>query len=108
MAIKIREFDAARYLRTSEARAALLNEALATGDKALITDALGVVARSKGMSEVAKQTKLSREGLYKALGAAGNPELDTLLRVFGALELKLTVTPAERVRRARPKRRKAA
>lgn len=108
MAIKIREFDPARYLRTDEERAGYLSEALATGDKAFIADALGVVARAKGMSVVARQTKLSREGLYKTLSAEGNPELDTLLKVFGALKIKLTAEPAKRARRARAKRRKAA
>jgi probable addiction module antidote protein len=106
MAMKIREFDPARYLRTDEERAGYLSEALTTGNKAFIADALGVVARAKGMSKLAKQTKLSREGLYRTLSAAGNPELDTLLKVFGALDLQLSVKPAERPKRAR--RRKAA
>jgi probable addiction module antidote protein len=106
MAMKIREFDPARYLRTDEERAGYLSEALATGDKAFIADALGVVARAKGMSKLARQTKLSREGLYRTLSAEGNPELDTLLKVFGALDLQLAVKPAERTKRAR--RRKAA
>lgn len=108
MAIKIREFDPARYLRTDEERAGYLSEAFATGDKAFIADALGVVARAKGMSAVARETKLSREGLYKTLSAEGNPELDTLLKVFGALDLQLTATPVKRAKRVRARRRKAA
>jgi probable addiction module antidote protein len=95
-------------LHTDEERAGYLSEALATGDKAFIADALGVVARAKGMSAVARETKLSREGLYKTLSAEGNPELDTLLKVFGALDLQLTATPVKRAKRARPRRRKAA
>ena len=107
MALKLAKFDPAEFLHTDEARAAFMAEALATGDKALIANALGIVARANGMTAVAKETKLAREGLYKTLSADGNPELDTLLEVFGALKLQLTVKPAKRTKRTRA-RRKAA
>lgn len=105
---KYTEFDAAEYLRTDEERAWYLEDAFETGDKTFIAEAFGVVARSKGMSEMARRTKLSREGLYKALSKNGNPELDTVLKVLRALHLRLSVTPAQPEKRARAKRRKAA
>jgi probable addiction module antidote protein len=105
---KYTEFDAAKYLRTDEERAWYLEDAFETGDKASIVDAIGVVARSKGMSELARETKLTREGLYKALSADGNPQLDTILRVLGALKLRISVIPAQSTKRSRQKRRKAA
>lgn len=55
--------------------------------------ALGELARSRGMSEVARATGLGRESLYKALSAGGNPELGTVLRVIAALGLELRVGP---------------
>jgi probable addiction module antidote protein len=93
MALKTTKFDPADYLATAEARAAYLTEALATNDAAFIADAVGVVARAKGMSAVARNAKLSRESLYKSLKARGNPEFDTIIRVVEALGLKLTAAP---------------
>ncbi len=60
----------------------------------LITNALGTVARAKGMTEVARKTGLSRESLYKALSAEGNPEFATILKVMKALDLKTTAAAA--------------
>lgn len=108
MALKVSKFDPAEFLQSDGARTEYMRLALESGDKAEIARALGVVARAKGMSAVAKETRLAREGLYKTLSAEGNPELDTLLKVFAALNLTLTVKPAERTKRARGKRRKAA
>ena len=71
-----------------------MTEALATNDPAFIADALGVVARARGMSQVARDTGLSRKSLYRALSADGNPELTTLLQVLRALGLRLSATPA--------------
>jgi probable addiction module antidote protein len=87
-------FDPAAYLDSDEARAAYMTEALETSDPAFIADALGVVARARGMSQVARDTGLSRESLYRALSPEGNPELSTLLRVIRALGLRLSAKPA--------------
>jgi probable addiction module antidote protein len=89
-----RPFDPAVYLETDEALAAYLTEALETGDAAFIADALGIAARARGMSQVAKDAGLSREYLYRALSADGNPEFATVVRVLQALHLKLAAIPA--------------
>jgi probable addiction module antidote protein len=94
MPLQTKPFDPANYLDTNEARAAYMTEALATNDPAFIADALGVIARARGMSKVARDTGLSRESLYRALSAEGNPELSTLLQVVQALGLRLSATPA--------------
>jgi probable addiction module antidote protein len=85
-----RPFDAAEYLDSAEAIAAYLEVAFEDADPAVIADALGTVARAKGMTEVARKTGLSRESLYKALSAEGNPEFATILKVMRALDLKIT------------------
>ena len=93
--VSTRPFDPAEYLDDSESIAAYMSEALETGDPAFIADALGVVARARGMSEVARQSGLSRESLYRALSAEGNPEFATILKVIRALGLQLSAIPAE-------------
>ena len=84
-------YDVAEHLRTPEEMAAYLEACMeeADGDAAFITKALGDLARAKGMSQVASDAGLSRESLYKALSGERNPSLDTVLRVIGALGLKL-------------------
>jgi probable addiction module antidote protein len=99
-------FDAAEYLDTAERQAAYITAALETGDLAFVRDALGIVARARGMGEIAKTADLNRESLYKALGESGNPELGTVLRVLQALGLTLTAHPIEAKRK--PKKRRAA
>lgn len=91
--LKTTTFDAADYLDDADAIAFYLEEAFATEDSAYITHALGVAARAKGMTEVARKTGLSRESLYKALSAEGNPEFATILKVMRALDLKITAKP---------------
>lgn len=93
MPLKTRPFDPAAYLKTDAARAAYMNEALETGDPAFIADAVGVLARARGMSKVAKAAGLSRESLYRALSPEGNPEFATVLKVMAALHLKLKAAP---------------
>jgi probable addiction module antidote protein len=88
--LKTTLFDAADYLDSAEAIAVYLEEAFATDDPAYIAHALGTLARAKGMTEVARKTGLSRESLYKALSAEGNPEFATILKVMSALDLKIT------------------
>jgi probable addiction module antidote protein len=94
-------FDAAEYLDTAERQAAYITAALETGDPDFVRDALGVVARARGMAEVAKTADLNRESLYKALGESGNPEFSTVMRVLRALGLTLTARPAEAKRTTR-------
>jgi len=88
--ITTKPFDAAEYLTSAEAISAYLEDIFETEDPALIAHALGTVARAKGMSDVARKTGLSRESLYKALSAEGNPEFATILKVMKALDLKVT------------------
>jgi probable addiction module antidote protein len=88
-------WDAAAYLHSEAAMAAYLAAALEDGDPAVVTAALGDIARAKGMTRVAKKAGLGRESLYKALSPNGNPELATVLRVVEALGLKLQAVPAE-------------
>jgi probable addiction module antidote protein len=95
MALKTTPYDSADYLKSDEAILAYLEEALETDDPAFIAQALGTVARARGMSEIAKNTGLSRESLYKALSAEGNPEFSTVIRVMKALGLKFSVASAD-------------
>jgi len=92
--VKTRPHDAADYIETSEDAIEHLRAAFEDGDPAIIAEMIGAVARSKGMSQVAEQTGLSRESLYRALSAQGNPTLDTTLRVLDALGLRLSVENA--------------
>ncbi|MGH6948219.1 MAG: addiction module antidote protein [Kiloniellales bacterium] len=87
--VELRRFDPAEFLDSDEAVAEYLTAALETDDPAFVADALGVVARTTGMSEVAKAAGLGRESLYKALSADGNPEVATVLKVVKALGLQL-------------------
>jgi probable addiction module antidote protein len=93
MQIKTRPFDPAVYLDSDETIAAYLTEALDTNDPGFIADALGVIARARGMTRVARDAGLSRESLYRTLSQEGNPELGTLLRVLAVLGLQLSVRP---------------
>ncbi len=94
MTVQTRPFDPADYLDGPAAIAAYLEGAFADGDPAEIADALGVVARARGMTTVAEQTGLSRQALYKALSDEGNPSLSTLLKVTRALGVRLSFQPA--------------
>ncbi|MBN9132774.1 MAG: putative addiction module antidote protein [Nitrosospira multiformis] len=89
---KLRKWDVVEHLKTDEDMALYFEACLEEGDPALITAALGDIARAKGMSQVARDTGISREGLYKALSGEGNPEFATVLKVVKALGLKLHVT----------------
>lgn len=96
MALKTTAFDAARYLDTPESQADLIDDALESGNANYLAHAIGIVARAKGMSEVAKEAGVTREGLYKALSADGDPKLSTFLGVIRSLGLQLSVRPAEK------------
>ena len=88
--MKTKAFDEVDFLKTDSDIAAYITEALATGDATLITHALGVIARTRGMTRIARETGLSRESLYRALSADGNPEFVTVLKIMEALGLRLT------------------
>ena len=90
MALKTLPFDAADALDTPEAQAELLAEALASGDAKVVTAALGMIARAKGMSQMARETGISREAIYRATGPDGNPTLSTLLALVRSAGLKLS------------------
>lgn len=92
--VELTDFDAAKYLTDDEGRSFFLSEALATGNPAYVAHALGVIARSRGMADVAKVAGLSRQSLYRALGEGGNPALDTVLKVVQALGIQLMAAPA--------------
>lgn len=89
-------YDVVEHLRTPEEMAAYLEASFeeADGDATFIAKALGDIARAKGMTQVARDAGLSRESLYKALSGDRSPTFDTILKVIGALGLKLTVESA--------------
>ena len=89
--MELRPFDPTRYLKTEEDILYFLEAAMEGNDSKHIASALGVVARSKGMSEIAKKSGLGRQALYNALSENGNPTLESLTAVLGALGLELTV-----------------
>ncbi len=84
-------WDSASYLKTDADIAHYLEAVFEDGDPALISHALGVVARARGMSQIAKAAGLGRESLYKALSPDGNPEFATVLKVLRALGLKFRI-----------------
>jgi len=92
--VKIRRFDPAEFLESDEAVAEYLTAALETDDPAFVTDALGVIARARGMAGIAEKAGLGRESLYKALSAEGHPEFATVLKVAKALGLHLAAYQA--------------
>lgn len=91
-----RPWDPAEHLGTQAERAAYLQAALDDGDPAVITAALGDIARAMGMTELARQTGRGRESLYKSLSRDGNPEFVTVLQVIEALGLRLRAVPGNR------------
>lgn len=94
MAVKTSRHDTADYLATDEDIAAYLDAVFEDGDPALIVKALGVVARAKGMADIAEQAGLGRTSLYKGLSENGNPEFATVMKVMKALGLNMKVTLA--------------
>lgn len=89
--IKLTRWDSAEYLKTDEDMVAYIDACFgeAGDDAAFIAHALGVVARAKGMTQLANETGLGRESLYKALSGEGNPSFATILKVMRALGVKL-------------------
>jgi probable addiction module antidote protein len=89
--VRVRPFDAADHLETEEDILYYLEAAMEGNDPKHIASALGDVARSKGMSEIARKAGVGRQALYAALSDNGNPTLETLIAVLNALGLQLTV-----------------
>lgn len=91
--LKLKKWDVVEQLKTDEDMALYLDACMEEdpGDGSLIRAAFGDVARAKGMSQLARDTGLAREGLYKALSAEGNPEFSTIMKVMRALGVKLHV-----------------
>jgi probable addiction module antidote protein len=111
MTEKFTRWDAVDHLKTEEDMALYLDACLDEdpGDGTLVRAALNDVARARGMSQLARDTGLTREGLYKALSSSGNPEFSTVLKVIKALGLTLHAAPAVRTKgRIKTARRKSA
>jgi probable addiction module antidote protein len=95
MSIKTIPWDSAAHLKTEEDIKLYLEACIeeSDGDPALIIHAFNVIARSRNMSQLARDTGMSREGLYKALSPEGNPTFETVVKVASALGFKLTIQP---------------
>ncbi|MDQ7735721.1 putative addiction module antidote protein [Halomonas sp. SpR1] len=90
MAEKFTKFDPAALLETDDDVAVFMADAFESGDATYIAKALGIVARARGMSEIARETGLSREQLYRSFSENGNPTLKTTLAVMRALGVDMT------------------
>lgn len=90
--VTFKKWDSAEYLHTEEDMAGYFDACMeeAGDDPAFIARALGVIARARGMTQLARETGISREGLYKALSGEGNPEFATILKVVHALGLRFS------------------
>ena len=91
MALKVYPYDTADLIETEEDILSYLEIAMEGNDAKHIARALGVIARSKGMTEIARKSGLGRQALYNALSENGNPTLETLVAVLNALGLELSV-----------------
>jgi probable addiction module antidote protein len=90
MAIKLYDYDLADGLKSNEAIEVFLADAFETGDASYIAKALGLVARAKGMTKIARETGLAREQLYRSLSENGNPTLETTIAVMKAIGFEMT------------------
>ena len=90
MKLKTTKWDAAKHLDSDEAIAIFMTEAFKTNDAAYLAHAIGVVARAKGMTQIAEETGLSREQLYRSFSKNGNPTLKTTFAVMKALGIEWT------------------
>ena len=90
MTIATKPFDPAKYFPDDEAQIDLITDALESGHAGYIASALGMIAKARGMTAVAKETGLSRQALYAALNEEGNPTLETVMKVLDVLGLQLS------------------
>jgi probable addiction module antidote protein len=93
MALETKPWDAVDHIKSPEQQAAYLEAAFEDGDRALIAAAIGDIARARGMSDLARETGVTRNALYKAFCDGGNPTLSTLSSVVNALGYELAVSP---------------
>jgi probable addiction module antidote protein len=95
MPTKTVPWDSSAVLRSDKEIAAYIDAVLEDGDPTLLAHALGVVARAKGMTDLAKEAGLGRESLYKSLSSDGNPSFATVIKVLSVLGVKLHATSAD-------------
>lgn len=93
MSSELIEFDMAEYLDSDEAVAEYLNQVLADGDNEEFIRAIGYIAKAKGMSQIAKESGLGRESLYKAFRPSAKPRFETVMQVMKALNLHFKTEP---------------
>lgn len=93
--LEISDWQASDFIVDEDDVAGYLDAVLAKGDLRLLLSALGDVARSEGMTRLSRKCGISRDGLYKALRADGNPSLETIIKVLGVLGLRLSIVPAQ-------------
>ena len=110
MALKTTPWDSAEYLETEADIAAYLHACFedAPDDPAFLVHALGVAARARNMSQLARDTGLTREGLYKALSADGNPSFGTVLKVADAMGYRFSLVGKDRKPAAKTAKRTVA
>lgn len=94
MTLETFPFDPADYLTDTASQTELLTDALETGNAAYIANTLGIIARARGMTEIAKEAGVTRTALYKSLSPEGDPQLTTLLGVLKAMGIKLSAHAA--------------
>lgn len=92
MKTELRPHDPTRYLETDQDIAEFLDAVLENDDPAVIADTIGIVARARGMTQLARDTGLSRESLYRALNREGNPEFATIVKVLRTFGVRLGAT----------------
>ena len=92
--VTFKKWDVVKHLKTDKDMAHYLEACLAEGDPALVAAALGDIARARGMSQVARDTGMSRESLYRSLSGEGNPEFATVMKVIKALGIRLHTSAA--------------
>lgn len=93
MTIETTPFDPAEFFTTDDSQIELIRDAIQTGHAGYIAAAIGAVAKVRGIAAVAEEAGMNRQTLHRALSEAGNPTLDTLVRVLDTLGLKLDVQP---------------
>ncbi|GJD94155.1 addiction module antidote protein [Methylobacterium iners] len=95
MSAELKKWDVVELLDSPERIAGYIEAVLEDGDPALVASAIGDIARARGMAQIAQDTGLSRESLYRALSEKGNPQLATLMSVLKSLGLQLSIKPAQ-------------
>lgn len=95
MVLETRPWNTLDYLKTRDEQVAYLEAAIAEDDPSVLAEAIGAIARARGVSAFSRETGLSREAIYKAFRTGGNPTLETVSKATKALGLRLTLAPAE-------------